>query len=109
MAPLDGAERFDLITANPPYIAHSEIAALDAGIREFEPRLALDGGDDGLELLRRIVAGAPARLRPGGILALEIGHNQANRVAELFEQARFSSIQRRKDYGGHERVLSGQR
>jgi release factor glutamine methyltransferase len=105
-APLGPDERFDLITANPPYIPDAELAELDAGIREFEPRLALAGGSDGLDVIRRIVEEAPGHLSPGGVLALEVGHDQADRVAELFEQAGLSQIGRRRDYGGHERVVS---
>ncbi len=101
------AERFELITANPPYIPDAEVEELEPGIRDFEPRLALAGGSDGLSVIRRIVAGAPERLSPGGVLALEVGHDQAGRVSELFEQAGLSSIERRRDYGGHERVVSG--
>jgi len=100
-------ERFELVTANPPYIPESELAGLDADVRDFEPRLALDGGPDGLSLVRRIVAGARDRLVPGGLLALEIGHDQAPRVHALLEGHGYSAIERRRDYGGHERVVSG--
>jgi len=105
--PLGAEERFDLVTANPPYIPDADVAELEPGIRDFEPRLALAGGSDGLSVIRRIVADAPARLSPGGVLALEVGHDQAGRVSELFEQAGLSSIERRRDYGGHDRVVSG--
>jgi release factor glutamine methyltransferase len=100
-------ERFELITANPPYIPTGELAGLDRDVRDFEPRLALDGGTDGLSLELAVVAGAPAHLIAGGILAVEVGHDQASRVAEAFERAGFSEVQRRRDYGGHERVVSG--
>ncbi len=105
--PLADDARFELVTANPPYVPHGEIAALDAGIRDFEPRLALDGGDDGLTTARRIVAVGPSRLEPGGVLAVEVGAGQSDAVARLFEQAGFVAIERRRDYGGHERVVSG--
>jgi release factor glutamine methyltransferase len=100
-------EHFELVTANPPYIPHAEIAGLDRDIKDFEPHLALDGGGDGLQLIERIVEQAPEYLAQGGVLALEIGHDQADRVAALFERRGFSQIQRRRDYGGHERVVSG--
>jgi release factor glutamine methyltransferase len=107
MAPLDPSDRFELITANPPYIPTVDCAELEPGIRDFEPRLALDGGEDGLGPIRRIVAAARDHLVPGGILALEVGFDQATRVTDLLESAAFSDVERRRDYGGHERVVSG--
>ena len=107
--PLDPNERFDLVTANPPYIPTADCEALDPGIRDFEPRLGLDGGPDGLTVMRRVVETARRCLGPVGIVALEVGFDQANRVAELLERAGFTAIERRRDYGGHERVVSGQR
>ena len=108
-APLGSpSPRYDLITANPPYIPTREIATLQADIREHEPRLALDGGSDGLALVRRIVAEAPHWLRRGGVLAMEIGAGQSDEVASLFERT-LSDVRRTRDYGGHERVISGTR
>jgi release factor glutamine methyltransferase len=105
--PLPADARFDLITANAPYIPAEELALLEVGVRDYEPRLALLGGGDGLDLIRRIVALSPARLRQGGVLALEVSHDQAERVTGLLAQAGFQAIERRRDYGGHERVVSG--
>lgn len=105
--PLRPEERFDLVTANPPYIPQGEIAKLQPEIRQFEPHLALDGGADGLDLLPAIVKGAAARLTPGGTLAVEIGAGQAEAVARLFEQGGFVDVRRHRDYGGHDRVVSG--
>ncbi|MBK8999981.1 MAG: hypothetical protein IPM35_30050 [Myxococcales bacterium] len=105
--PLGDAECFDLITANPPYVPESEHAALDPGIREFEPELALCAGADGLDVIRRVVSGAAAHHAPAGVLAVEVQYDQADRVAELFERAGLSDVQKRKDLGGHERVVSG--
>jgi len=102
-----GEQRFELVVANPPYIPTGDIAGLEPDIREFEPRLALDGGADGLDLVRAIVAGAPARLEPGGVLALEIQYDQAARTRELFEAAGFADLAVRRDCGGRERVVSG--
>jgi release factor glutamine methyltransferase len=102
-------ERFDLVTANPPYIPSSEVAGLDLGIRDFEPRIALDGGEDGMQLLRRIVTEASQRLNPGGVLCVEVHHDQAARVRPLFEDAGFRNVETKRDYGGHERVVSGER
>jgi release factor glutamine methyltransferase len=101
-------ERFELVTANPPYVPSAEIAGLAADIRDFEPHQALDGGPDGLDLVRAVIAAAPEHLVPGGVLALEVGFDQAERVTALFEQAGFGNLSRRRDYGGHERVVSGQ-
>jgi release factor glutamine methyltransferase len=107
-APL-GDQRFELVMSNPPYIPSAEIATLDADVRDFEPRLALDGGADGLALLTRIVTEAPSRLEPGGVLALEVAYDQAARVEALLVGAGFERTQRHRDYGGHERVVSGVR
>jgi len=101
--------RFELITANPPYIPDAEIAELPPDVRDYEPRLALAAGPDGLDLVRRIVAGAPARLADGGVLAMEVGAGQAPAVVEIFERAGFREIARARDLGGHERVVSGVR
>jgi release factor glutamine methyltransferase len=104
---LDPSERFDLITANPPYIPSAEIESLEPHIRDFEPRLALDGGKSGLDVQRAIAVQAKSWLLPGGILAVEVGHDQAPAVAELFEQAGLCEIVKSLDLGGHERVVSG--
>ena len=101
------ALRFDLITANPPYIPTAEIAELDATIRDFEPQLALDGGPDGLDIIRRIVHEAPDWLEPDGTLAIEIGLTQAAAVTELLNTRGFVDIACSKDYGGRDRVISG--
>jgi release factor glutamine methyltransferase len=100
-------QRFDVITANPPYIARREIDSLAPDIRDHEPRLALEAGDDGLALLRRVVAGAAAHLEPGGVLAVEVAAGQASDVAKLFEAARFTAVEVQRDHGRIERVVSG--
>ncbi|MEB2312618.1 MAG: peptide chain release factor N(5)-glutamine methyltransferase [Sorangiineae bacterium] len=106
-ATLPTGARFELITANPPYIPEAELATLDPSIREFEPRLALTGGESGLELAARIVASARVWLTPGGLLAMELGSDQAERGRALFAEAGFIDIETRRDYGGRERVTSG--
>jgi release factor glutamine methyltransferase len=106
LAPFSGL-RFELVTANPPYITESDFATLPSDVRGFEPRLALTGGPDGLAVLRRVVSGARARLRPGGVLAVEVGSGQSEAVKSLFAEAAFAEIAVDKDYGGHERVVSG--
>lgn len=107
LAPLAADERFDLITANPPYIPEADVAALPAGVRDFEPKLALSAGADGLSVIRRILAEGVGRLQPGGVLAIEVQYDQAPRVAELFAGAGLVAIEKRRDLGGHERVVSG--
>jgi len=102
-----GDERFDLITANPPYIPLAEKQELSPDIREHEPHLALFGGDDGFAITSRIIHEAPRHLRKRGVLAMEIGAGQADEVAALFEKAGFVEVERTRDYGGHERVVSG--
>ncbi len=101
--------RFDVITANPPYIATSEIETLSPDIRDFEPREALDGGPDGLDIIRRIVAEAPAFLDRDGVLAMEIGAGEAEATRALFEQHGYRDIRIDRDYGKIERVASGVR
>lgn len=107
--PSQRAPRFDLITANPPYIPDDEIPTLQADIRDFEPRLALSGGQDGLDFVRRIVAEAPAFLDEGGVLAIEIAAGQSPAAREIFEAEGFVAIETTRDLGGHERVVSGVR
>jgi release factor glutamine methyltransferase len=99
--------RFDLVTANPPYISDGEEPELPVDVRKFEPHDALFGGPDGLDVIRRIVHDAPAHLDEGGVLAVEVAAGQAPAVADLFRDAGFTAIETRRDYGGHERVVSG--
>jgi release factor glutamine methyltransferase len=98
---------FDLVTANAPYVPEGDIPGLPPDVRDHEPRLALDGGRDGLRLISRIVARAPTHLRPDGVLAVEVGAGQAPSVRTFFEAAGFEGIEARRDYGGIERVVSG--
>lgn len=102
-------DRFDVVTANPPYIASADVAGLTPDIVDFEPRMALDGGDDGLSFYRRIAEGSFRRLGPGGLIAVEVGSGQADAVAELFVETGFGDIQRTRDYAKIERVVSGVR
>jgi len=106
IAPLLTEGRFDLIVANLPYIPSADIDGLAADVRS-EPHLALDGGTDGLALIRKLVAGAPAVLQPGGCLALEIGAGQADAVMEILGAAGFGGVRCRRDLAGIERVVSG--
>jgi release factor glutamine methyltransferase len=106
-AAVDPSLRFDLVTANPPYIAVAEIDALQPEIREYEPRIALAGGPDGLEVVRLIVAEARAHLAVAGRLVLEVGFGEAAATAALLAGAGFEQIEIRRDYARVERVVSG--
>lgn len=77
-------ENFDLIVSNPPYIAEKDLALLEPEVREFDPRIALTDGKDGLTLIHRIVRSAPDHLKPNGHLLVEIGDGQAAAVGEMF-------------------------
>ncbi len=101
--------RFELVVSNPPYISSSECETLMPDVRDFEPRMALDGGDDGLVFYRKIVEKLPEYLVPGGVVAVEVGAGQAPDVAELFARAGLSDIESRKDLAHIERVVSARR
>jgi release factor glutamine methyltransferase len=105
--PVD-AERFDLIVANPPYIASAVIETLSAEVKR-EPRIALDGGPDGLVFYDRIVAAAPSHLEPGGALVVEHGYDQADAVRARFEAAGLTAITLVCDLGKNPRVTRGLR
>lgn len=98
--------RFEAICANLPYISTTEIDALQPEVSRFEPRIALDGGADGLDLVRRLADQAPAHLRPGGLLALEVGFGQAAATEEILAARGFVQIERQLDLLGVERVLT---
>lgn len=105
-APLEKAAAFDAIVSNPPYIAREDLPDLPVGVRDFEPRLALDGGPGGFEVLERLVAAAPNFLRPGGWLILEIGTAQEQRGRDLLIAANVFEVHPTvKDHAGHPRVL----
>ncbi len=98
---------FDLVVANPPYIASAEIDLLEPEIARFEPRLALDGGSDGLGAYRAIIADLPRLLKPGGAFAFEVGRNQAEAVRALASQAGLSTAEPKLDLAGIARVVWG--
>lgn len=102
-------EKFDIIVSNPPYIPTEEIAGLEQEVHK-EPILALDGGPDGLNFYRAIVEQSREVLLPRGLLAFEVGVNQAEQVAALLKQTdQFAKIEIIKDYGGIDRVVIGQK
>jgi release factor glutamine methyltransferase len=98
---------FDLIVCNPPYIPSRDIPLLDKSVRDFEPRIALDGGEDGLVFYRSISALWKTVLRSGGSLLFECGIGQANDVAEIMSGCGFADIMITKDLGGIARVVEG--
>mgnify|MGYP002624169253 CR=1 FL=1 len=103
---LDDGERFDVVVSNPPYIPEGDAASLQPEVREWEPERALYGGSDGLEVLRRLVAGAPRHLRSGGLLAVEVGLGQAETVVELMKGAQmYDDPTILRDYSGRERFV----
>lgn len=104
------ARPFDLIVSNPPYIASAKIQTLDANVRDYEPHLALDGGPDGLDPHRKILAGAFDRLAPGGGLLMEIAFDQEEAAMWMLSQdTRFSDAKCFRDLAGNPRVISGKR
>ncbi len=98
--------RFDLIVSNPPYIAHSDLAALEPEVRDYDPVLALDGGIDGLDFYRRIAGQAQRLLAPGGRLIVELGAGQEAGVRSLFAARGLSVNPARADLAGIPRSLS---
>jgi release factor glutamine methyltransferase len=104
-APISG-ERFDFILSNPPYIPHDDIAKLPPGVRDYEPHQALDGGADGFAVFNRLITDAPAHLKPGGYLLIEIGSPQEQPARERIERyERFELEKTVLDGSGHPRVL----
>ncbi|MBO5648069.1 MAG: peptide chain release factor N(5)-glutamine methyltransferase [Kiritimatiellae bacterium] len=103
----DEPECVDVIVSNPPYIERAVCDTLDPRVRNFEPRLALDGGESGLDFYDRYLADALNVLRPGGAVFFEIGENQGEALRSLLENYGFSDIKIEKDFAGHDRYASG--
>ena len=97
---------FDLIVSNPPYIPSADIEALAPEVRDHDPRLALDGGADGLDFYRRLAAEAANHLCPGGRIMLESGDGQAEQIRRLFVQHKWVVESVEADYTGRPRVLT---
>lgn len=98
------SERFDMIVSNPPYIPDGEIDGLQSEVRDFEPRTALAGGADGLDVIKRVVTDSSQFLLPGGVLLMEIGHDQSDRVADLFDKSVWDGVEFLCDLQNIERV-----
>lgn len=101
--------QYDLVVANPPYIAEGEFAGLMPEVRDYEPQLALAGGADGLDAYRALARQAPRLLTAGGWLLVEIGAGQAAAVGELLAEAGLEECFTRDDYAGLPRVVGGRR
>ncbi|MDP2043860.1 MAG: HemK/PrmC family methyltransferase, partial [Candidatus Omnitrophota bacterium] len=100
-----GSQRFDLIISNPPYVSTQELNTLAKEI-SFEPALALEAGFDGLDFYRRIISQAVGYLKEGGLLAFEVGQNQAGQVRDMLRaQEKFDDVRIIKDYNNIQRVV----
>ncbi|MBU2136645.1 MAG: peptide chain release factor N(5)-glutamine methyltransferase [Alphaproteobacteria bacterium] len=100
---------FDIVTANPPYIASEVIETLEPEVRVHEPRLALDGGADGLDAYRRLAPEILRVLKPGGRFAVEIGYDQKAAVEDLFRAAGAAGVTTQQDLAGLDRVVLGEK
>ena len=98
---------FDLIVCNPPYIPTLEVGRLDPSVRDYEPRMALDGGEDGLKFYRSIAKKWKCALKPGGKLAFEVGYDQAQAVRDIMARNGYQDLQTTMDPGMHWRVVEG--
>jgi release factor glutamine methyltransferase len=108
--PVPAGETFDFVVSNPPYIAQEDMKNLPAGVRDFEPHLALDGGPGGFTVFDRLVEQARTRLEPGGYLIVEIGAPQEQGARErIATSAGYELAPTVHDYSGHPRVLKAQR
>lgn len=96
---------FDIIVSNPPYIVRSVVGTLDDEVRLFDPILALDGGEDGLDAYRAIAAGAGDHLRENGLVAYEIGYDQKDAVSAIMREKGFARVEAVADFGGNDRAL----
>jgi len=102
-----GDATFDLVVSNPPYIATAEIETLDPEVKDHEPRLALDGGPDGLDAYRLLAPEILRVLKTGGMFAVEIGHTQSAAVEALFREAGAANVRTIKDLALRDRVVAG--
>lgn len=110
LAPVAGEPPFDIVASNPPYIPSGDIDRLMPDVARYEPRAALDGGPDGLDIIRRLIPQAADALAPGGALLVEIGHDQGPAARALAEaDGRFDEVKIVQDYGRRDRVLEATR
>jgi release factor glutamine methyltransferase len=104
-----GDESFDLVVSNPPYIATHVIETLEPEVRDHEPRLALDGGPDGLDAYRLLAGEILRVLKPGAMFAVEIGYDQSQAVETLFKEAGAQNVRTIKDLSVNDRVVTGKK
>ncbi len=107
LEPIPDNRNIDIVVSNPPYVASATLDTLEPEVRAHEPRLALDGGTDGLAIYRALIPAAAQRARVG--VLVEIGHDQGQAVAELFTQAGLTDVTVHQDLGRRDRVVSGRR
>lgn len=98
--------KYDIVVSNPPYIETDVVLSLDSVVKDYEPEIALDGGKDGLVFYRKIAAYASKVLNNNGLLALEIGYNQADSVRKILHESGYENITLLQDLGGNDRVLT---
>ena len=103
----DNDIKFDVIVSNPPYIPKKDIKTLHTQVKDYEPYIALEGGDDGLDFYRSITEQSKLYLKENGILAYEVGHDQAQDVAKIMETNGYTKIYTKKDLQGIDRVVIG--
>ncbi len=101
--------KFDLIISNPPYITTQEMAELPLSVKNYEPHLALHGGDDGLDFYRSIAKNFADALKPGGYLCFEFGMGQGDQVCKILEDNGYTVLERSRDYNDRERAVIAQR
>lgn len=97
--------KLDLIVSNPPYVTTAEMETLEPSVKDFEPHLALDGGEDGLDFYRAIIRNFDDVLNPGGFFCFEFGMGQGDAVCMLLERAGYTIVERKADYRGVERAV----
>ena len=100
-------EKFSIIVSNPPYISKDVVRNLQKDVKDFEPGLALDGGEDGLDFYRRIINRSKSHLEKEGMLLFEIGYDQGREVKALMEEEGYKNVQIAKDLQGLDRIVSG--
>ena len=100
--------KFDMIVSNPPYVTAAEMEELPPSVKNYEPHMALYGGEDGLDFYRSIAKNYREALKPGGYLAFEFGEGQGNDVCSILEENGYTILERTRDYNGRERAVLAQ-
>ena len=100
--------KFDMIVSNPPYITGEEMKELDVGVKDYEPNLALYGGEDGLDFYRAIAKNYSAALKNGGFLCFEFGMGQGDDVCAILKENGYTILERARDYNDRERAVLAQ-